>query len=111
MVTAEERSSAVDFVNYLNLLYEEFDHNTMSSNFTPDAAVNHAYGTFRGSSELRTSIERDYPPLDPGVSRHAANHTVSREVETGGVIVRYHNELVCYAWPSDAHKVTGKGSV
>ncbi|KAH6973263.1 hypothetical protein EDB80DRAFT_743012 [Ilyonectria destructans] len=110
-ITADERSSAIDFVNRLNHLFEEFDKDKMKSGFLPECKLRHAYGTFNGRAEMDAFIERDYPPLVPGISRHATNHTVDRDDETGGVVVRYHNMLVRYAWPSQAHKVTPNGVI
>jgi hypothetical protein len=107
-VTADERSSAIDFVNRVNTLFEEFDKDTLSSTFLPEATLQHAYGKFQGYDEMRGFIERDYPPLIPGVTRHATNHIVDRDEETGGVVVRYHNLLIRHVWPAEADKVTAK---
>ncbi|EKG17177.1 hypothetical protein MPH_05631 [Macrophomina phaseolina MS6] len=106
-VTAEERITAVDFVNRVNYLFEEFDHAKILSAFLPDAIAYHFHGTIRGHSGLKTFLEKDYPYLIPGVTRHATNHIVDRDDETGGVVVRYHTQLVRFAWPRDADKVTG----
>ncbi|KAF4471802.1 snoal-like domain-containing [Fusarium albosuccineum] len=110
-VTAEERSSAVDFVNRVNTLFEEFDHDKMAATFLPDASVHHPYGVYRGSKEMRGFLETKYPPLIPGVSRHATNHVVDRDQETGGVVVRYHNLLIRQVWPSAADKVSADNPV
>jgi hypothetical protein len=97
-VTADDRSSAVDFVNRVNFLFEEFDHDKMLGAFHPDAVVYHFHGKIQGLSAMRSFLERDYPYLIPGVSRHATNHIVDRDGESG-VAVRYHEHLVRYAWP------------
>ncbi|KAK7419638.1 hypothetical protein QQX98_003229 [Neonectria punicea] len=110
-VTAEERSSAIDFVNRINTLFEEFDQDMISSTFLPDASLRHAYGTFRGRAELEGFTRKIYLPLIPGVSRHATNHIVDRDEETGAVVVRYHNLLVRHIWAEDAGKVTTKGAI
>ncbi|OWY47064.1 hypothetical protein AALT_g11008 [Alternaria alternata] len=82
-VTAEERSSAIDFVNRNNLIMEQFQH-----------------GTVTGVDEMRAFFNTTYPYIIPGVSRHATNHIVDRDEETGGVTVRYHEQCIRYAWPS-----------
>ncbi|KAH6976592.1 hypothetical protein EDB80DRAFT_871716 [Ilyonectria destructans] len=110
-VTAEERISAVDFVNRVNTLFEEFDKDKVISAFLPDASLHHAFGGFRGIDELGRFFEKDYPPLIPGVNRHATNHIVDRDEETGGVVVRYHMLLIRHVWPTEADKVTAKGAV
>jgi hypothetical protein len=107
-VTADERTSAIDFVNRVNFLFEEFDHDKMLSAFHTDAVVYHFRGEVRGHSELRTFFEKNYPYLIRGVTRHATNHIVDRDGEHG-VTVRYHEHLVRYAWPEDAgKKATGQ---
>ncbi|KAM6516775.1 hypothetical protein FALCPG4_014948 [Fusarium falciforme] len=110
-VTGDERSSAIDFVNRVNTLFEEFDKDKLSSTFLPEATLQHAYGKFQGYEEMRGFIEKDYPPLIPGVTRHATNHIVDRDEETGGVVVRYHNMLIRHVWPTEADKVTTKDAI
>ncbi|WQF89751.1 Putative NTF2-like domain superfamily protein [Colletotrichum destructivum] len=61
-----------------------------------------------GAEAVKDFIENKYPPLIPGVTRHATNHIVDRDNETGGVVVRYHMALVRQAWPEEAGKVTTK---
>jgi hypothetical protein len=102
-VTADERTSAIDFVNRVNFLFEEFDHDKMLSAFHADAVVYHFHGKIQGHSEMRTFFQDGYPYLIPGVSRHATNHIVDRDGEHG-VTVRYHEHLVRYAWPEEAGK-------
>ncbi|KAH6622222.1 hypothetical protein C7974DRAFT_218146 [Boeremia exigua] len=109
-VSGEERSSAIDFVNRLNYLFEEFDTAKMLSCFLPDAVTHHFHGTIHGHAELEIFFRDEYPPAVPGVSRHATNHIVDRDEETGGVIVRYHNQLVRYAWPDDANNIASSTS-
>ncbi|RYN48497.1 hypothetical protein AA0118_g11809 [Alternaria tenuissima] len=49
---------------------------------------------------MRAFFNTTYPYIIPGVSRHATNHIVDRDEETGGVTVRYHEQCIRYAWPS-----------
>ncbi|PYH39842.1 uncharacterized protein BO87DRAFT_381866 [Aspergillus neoniger CBS 115656] len=42
-VTSEERSSAIDFVNRHNFVFEEFDHAKMIDTFLPNATVYHSH--------------------------------------------------------------------
>ena len=103
-MTAEERSSAIDFINRNNFLFEEFVHDKMLSHFMPDSMVRHFHGTLNGIAAHRQFFEDTYGYLIPGVARHASNHIVDRDVETGGVIVRYREQLVREAWPADFEK-------
>jgi hypothetical protein len=107
-VTVEERITAIDFVNRMNFLFEEFDKEKLASLNLPDTSLHHMYGDFKGPEELRGFVENNYPPLVPGVTRHATNHIVDRDEETGGVVVRYHVTLIRQVWPEDAGKVTAK---
>ncbi|GKU09483.1 unnamed protein product [Fusarium langsethiae] len=75
-VTSEERSSAIDFVNRHNLIFEEFDHEKMTNTFLPDAAVYHTHGTIRGHENMKEFFVSKYGSVIPGVSRHATNHVV-----------------------------------
>lgn len=100
-VTADERTSAIDFVNRVNLLFEEFDHDKMLTAFHADAVVYHFHGKIQGLAEMRTFFQQDYPYLIPGVTRHATNHIVDRDGDSG-VTVRYHEHLIRYAWPQGA---------
>ncbi|KAM0718816.1 hypothetical protein Q7P37_005888 [Cladosporium fusiforme] len=104
-VTTDERSSAVDFVNRVNLFFEENDHEKMTNAFTPDGTAYHFLGTIRGHAEMREFFRTKYTYLIPGVSRSATNHIVDRDEETGGVVIRYHELLVRYAWPKDSKAV------
>ncbi|KAF3385088.1 hypothetical protein F1880_002072 [Penicillium rolfsii] len=99
-VSSEERSSAIDFVNRHNFVFEEFDHNKMTATFLPDAVVYHSHGTIRGPEERKTFFENVYGFFIPGISRSATNHVVDRDVD-GGVLVRYQETLVRYGWPGD----------
>jgi len=109
-VTADERATAIDFVNRLNYLFEEFDHDKMVNAFTTDCTTYHFHGVMKGRDENRRFFEKTYGYLIPGVSRHATNHLVDRDGEDG-VTVRYHEELVRYAWPADAEKLKGGEAV
>jgi ketosteroid isomerase-like protein len=103
-VTAAERTSAIDFVNRVNFLFEEFDHEKMLSAFLPDAVAYHFHGTIRGHAEMRKFFAEDYPYLIEGVTRHATNHIVDRDGEDG-VLVKYHEQLIRHAWPAKGGKV------
>jgi hypothetical protein len=59
-VTADERTSAIDFINRLNILIDEFDHNKMLSAFYAGAVVHHFHGKIQGLSELRTFLKEEY---------------------------------------------------
>ena len=109
-VSSEERSSAIDFVNRLNYIFEENDTARMTASFVPDAKVQHFLGTLSGHAEIKRFLETTYTYLLHGVSRHATNHIVDRDEETGCVRVRYHNTLTRFAWPDEAKKITGKAA-
>ncbi|KAJ2977023.1 hypothetical protein NQ176_g4611 [Zarea fungicola] len=99
-VTADERINAIDFVNRSNFLFAEYNHDKIVSTFLPQAVVYHFHGTVRGHDAIRQFLEKDYPYLIPGVSRHATNHIVDRDTETGGVTVRYYEQLFRNSWPA-----------
>jgi hypothetical protein len=103
-VTADERASAVDFINRVNYLFEEFNHDKMANAFMPDCMTYHFHGVIKGRDGARRFFEEQYGYLIPGVSRHATNHIVDRDGEDG-VMVRFHEHLVRYAWPADADGV------
>jgi hypothetical protein len=108
VVDAEDRASAVDFINRVNWFFETWDVEAMIDAFFPDAVAYHFHGTIRGHAEIRRFFEHDYPYLIPGVSRHATNHIVDPDED--GVVVRYQNLLVRYASPKDAPAL-GAGQV
>jgi len=99
-VSAEDRISAIDFVNRLNWWFETWDVDAMMDAFLPEAVAYHFHGTINGREEMRQFFDRDYPYLIPGVSRHGTNHIVDKDED--GVVVRYHNLLVRYASPETA---------
>jgi hypothetical protein len=101
-------TSAVDFVNRVNWLFETWDVEAMIDSFFPEAVAYHFHGTISGHAEIRRFFEHDYPYLIPGVSRHATNHIVDPDGE--GVVVRYQNLLIRYADPQDAEAL-GAGQV
>jgi hypothetical protein len=105
-VTTDERATAIDFVNRVNYLFEEFNHEKMLDAFLPDSMLYHFHGVIKGRDGTRRFLEEQYGYLIPGVSRHATNHIVDRDGEDG-VAVRYHQHLVRYAWPEDVEKVMG----
>jgi hypothetical protein len=96
-VTAEERITAVDFVNRVNYIFEEFNHDKILDCFLYDCSVYHFHGTIKGREENRKFMEDTYGYLIPGVTRHATNHIVDRDSDDG-VMVRYHEHL--YAEPA-----------
>lgn len=100
-VTAEDRVSAIEFVNRVNWLFDVWDVDALVDAFRPDSVTYHWHGTIRGRDELRRFFDETYPYIIPGVSRHATNHIVDPD-DDGGVIVRYHNLLVRFARPEAA---------
>jgi hypothetical protein len=102
-VNAADWTSAVDFVNRLNWLFETWDVNAMVDAFLPDGVAYHFHGTIRGQQAMRHFFENDYPYLIPGVSRHATNHIV--DADEDGVSVRYQNLLVRHAMPEQAREL------
>lgn len=106
-ISADERSSAIDFVNRINFLFEEWDVPKLLSTCLPEVKVWHAEGVFDGKEEVIRFFRDIYPPFIPGVHRQASNHIVDRDDETGGVLVRYHDYLYRYAWPDDAEGIKG----
>lgn len=107
-VSADDRASAVDFVNRVNWFFETWDVEAMIDAFLPDAVAYHFHGTICGHAEIRRFFEHDYPYLIPGVGRHATNHIVDKDED--GVVVRYQNLLIRHASPEDAQKL-GAGQV
>ncbi|KAK3646471.1 hypothetical protein LTR56_008569 [Elasticomyces elasticus] len=105
-VTADERSSAIDFVNRINYLFEEFNHDKMLSAFLDDSIVYHFHGKIEGREKTRRFFEDVYGYLIPGVTRHATNHIVDRDGEDG-VMVRYHEQLFRNAWPAEVSDAAG----
>lgn len=99
-VTPEERITAIDFVNRLNFLFQEFDHEKIINAFTEDCVVYHYHGTIKGHDGNRKFLKEQYGYLIPGVVRDASNHIVDRDGDDG-VTVRYHEHLVRYAWPEE----------
>ncbi|KAL2820639.1 hypothetical protein BJX63DRAFT_379803 [Aspergillus granulosus] len=114
-VTTEERTSAIDFVNGQNYIFQEFNHECMLSTFLPDAVVYHSEGTLRGHAALKAFFKASYGRVIPGVCRSATNHIVDRgeEDERGiGVIVRYQQYLIRYGWEKDDENATeGKDTI
>jgi hypothetical protein len=106
-ISGDERSSAIDFVNRVNFLFEEWDTAKIVQAFTSDAKVFHTHGTIHGHAEIMEFFRNVYPPFIPGVHRHGTNHIVDRDEETGGVSVRYHIYLYRYAWPEDTQGIKG----
>ncbi|KAL6884435.1 hypothetical protein GGI43DRAFT_419513 [Trichoderma evansii] len=73
--------------------------------FLPDAAIHHIGGAIRGKAEMKAFLEDLYAKVFiPGIGRNAMNHVVDRDDD--GVIVRYQQHLVRYAWPSDTEGIT-----
>ncbi|KUM61382.1 hypothetical protein ACN42_g5740 [Penicillium freii] len=92
-VSSEERSSAIDFVNRHNFVFEEFDHAKITATFLPNAVVYHSHGTISGHEEMKKFFENIYGFFIPGISRSATNHVIDRD-EDGGVLVRYQETLI-----------------
>lgn len=67
----------------------------------------HVHGTLDAHEDIIEFFKKVYPPFIPGVHRHASNHIVDRDEETGGVSVRCHNYLYRYAWPNDTEGIKG----
>lgn len=107
-VSADDRASAIDFVNRVNWFFETWDVEAMIDAFLPDAVAYHFHGTIDGHAEIRRFFEDDYPYLIPGVSRNATNHIV--DADGDGVEVRYQNLLVRHAAQKDAPAL-GAGQV
>ncbi|MFM9499710.1 nuclear transport factor 2 family protein [Streptomyces galilaeus] len=99
-VDANDWTSAVDYVNRVNWLFETYDLEGMIGSFLPDARVYHFHGSLNGEGDIRRFLTDDYPYLIPGVSRNATNHVVDRDED--GVAVRYQNVLIRHAWPQQA---------
>ncbi|GKZ30086.1 hypothetical protein AbraIFM66950_007695 [Aspergillus brasiliensis] len=99
-VTLEERTTAIEFVNCHNFIFEEFDHAKMIATFLPDAVIYHPHGSVRGLSEMKPFLENVYGFFIPGISHNATNHIVDRDVD-GGLIVRYKETLIRYGWTGD----------
>lgn len=109
-VTADERITAIDFVNRHNFVFEEFNHEKMAATFLPNAVVYHSHGTIRGLAEMKQFFENKYGFFIAGIGRSATNHVVERD-EDGGVVVRFQECLIRHSWPDekhDAYAVTGE---
>ncbi|KAL2829486.1 hypothetical protein BDW59DRAFT_178448 [Aspergillus cavernicola] len=110
-ITSDERSTAMDFVNRHNFIFQEFNHEKMIATFLPDAVVYHSHGTIRGHAEIKHFFENTYGFFIPGMSRHATNHVVDRDAD-GGVVIRYQETLIRYGWGEDnANVVSGRDVV
>ncbi|HZU47884.1 MAG TPA: nuclear transport factor 2 family protein [Mycobacterium sp.] len=96
-VDPADRTSAIDFINRVNLLFDAGAIDAMLEAFLPDCVMYHTQGVNRGRAEMRRFFQQAYPYSVPGVSRLATNPIVDRDGD--GVIVRYHNLLVRYAAP------------
>lgn len=57
--------------------------------------------------QQHTCFYSTFIPQLHDLDRHASNHILDRDEETGGVSVRYHNSLYRYAWPDDTEGVKG----
>ncbi|CAN9136918.1 unnamed protein product [Alternaria alternata] len=100
-VTADEWISAINFINRVNFHFESNDQEQMANAFSPNAKAHYPGMSVRGEEEIRALFRDKYSVMIPGVKRYATNHIVDRDEETGGVIVRYQNQLVRYAWPKE----------
>lgn len=106
-VTADEWISAINFINRVNFHFESNDQEKMTNAFSPNAKAHFPGISVRGEEEIRALFRDKYSVMIPGVKRYATNHIVDRNEETGGVIVRYQNQLVRYAWPKDVSAPRG----
>jgi hypothetical protein len=105
-VDAADRTSAIDFINRVNLLFDAWEVDAMVEAFLPDAVTYHTGGVHNGQQETRRFFEQVRPYVDRGVSRVATNPIV--DADEDGVIVRYHNLLVRYTAELPAGVVTGQ---
>lgn len=99
-VSAEDRVSAIEFINRVNWFFDAWDVESIVQAFAENSVTYHFHGTNRGRAEVRQFLTEKYPYLIPGVSRHATNHIV--DADEDGVVVRYHNLLIRYATPEAA---------
>ncbi|RYO11946.1 hypothetical protein AA0111_g12674 [Alternaria arborescens] len=106
-VTADEWISAINFINRVNFHFESNDQEQMTNAFSPNAKVHFPGISVRGEEEIRALFRDKYSVMIPGVKRYPTNHIVDRDGETGGVIVRYQNQLVRYAWPKEVSAPRG----
>ncbi|CEN62958.1 hypothetical protein ASPCAL09586 [Aspergillus calidoustus] len=103
-VTSDERTSAIDFINRQNYIFQEFNHDRMLATFLPDATVYHSERTLHGHAEIKTFFETCYGRAIPRICRSATNHVVDRddEDEEGtGVVVRYQQYLIRVGWEGE----------
>jgi len=98
LLPAEDRVTAIDFVNRVNWFFEVWDVEAMVTSLLPYSTTYHFEGIVKGHDGLRVFFRDDYPYLIPGVARHATNHIVDPD-GPDGVVVRYHNLLVRYGRP------------
>jgi hypothetical protein len=106
-VTADEWISAINFTNRVNFHFESNDQEQMTNAFSPNAKAHFPGMSVRGEEEIRALFRDKYSVMIPGVKRYATNHIVDRDEETGGVIVRYQNQLVRYTWPKEVGVARG----
>ncbi|KAJ5509591.1 hypothetical protein N7527_011734 [Penicillium freii] len=97
-VSSEERSSAIDFVNRHNFVFEEFDHAKITATFLPNAVVYHSQGTISGHEEMKKFFENIYGFFIPGISRSATNHVIDRDEDGGVLDVVRENGLPAIWW-------------
>lgn len=95
-VDPTDRSTAIDFINRVNLLFDAYDIDAMVEAFTEDCTTFHSQGITHGQAEMRRFFQQAYPYSGPGVSRIATNVIVDADGDDG-VILRYHNLLVRYS--------------
>lgn len=105
-VDPADRTSAVDFINRVNWLFDAWDIDAMVDAFLPDSVTYHTHGVTRGWAETRRFFQQAYPYIVPGVSRIATNPIVDPDGD--GVIVRYHNLLIRYSTETSPNVITGQ---
>ncbi|MGH3633595.1 nuclear transport factor 2 family protein [Mycobacterium sp.] len=107
-VDSADRTSAIDFINRVNLLFDAGDIDAMVEAFLPDSTTFHTQGITHGQTEMRRFFQQAQPYSGPGVSRIATNPIVDADDDGEGVVVRYHNLLVRYSAETPSSVVTGQ---
>lgn len=105
-VDVTDRSTAIDFINRVNLLYDAYDVDAMVEAFLPDSTVFHTQGIMHGHTDLRRFFQQASSYSGPGISRIATNPIV--DADDDGVIVRYHNLIVRYSAEASPSVVTAQ---
>ncbi|MGH3971067.1 MAG: nuclear transport factor 2 family protein, partial [Mycobacterium sp.] len=107
-VDPTDGSTAIDFINRVNLLFDAGDIDAMVEAFLPDSTTFHTGGVTHGQTEMRRFFQQAQPYSGAGVSRIATNPIVDADDDGEGVIVRYHNLIVRYSTEAPSSIVTGQ---